>query len=112
MKSEELAFAPIRQLNLDPTNASLDQEKTEVGEEQDSVSVGVLLAFLWASEQGLLNAVTLSDVQESPHLNHQCKLIVQKIRKTVASQAGSSLDPAGGGVLPRRAQCCRCRRPS
>ena len=36
-------------------------------EEQDKLEV--ILAFLWASEQGLLSAVTLSDMKESPHLN-------------------------------------------
>ena len=55
----------------------------------------VLLACLWASKQGLLTSVTLSDMAESPHLNHQFKLILDKIRKDTP-QTGSTLDPAGG----------------
>jgi hypothetical protein len=91
--AKSLAFALIEQLNQELANASSAQEKTEVEEEKGYMEV--LLAFLWASEQGLLTAVTLSDGQESPHLNHQCELIMKKIR-TIAPQAGPSSDPAGG----------------
>jgi hypothetical protein len=91
--AQSLAFALIEQLNQELANASSAQEKTEVEEEKGHMEV--LLAFLWASDQGLLMAVTLSDVQESPHHNHQCELIMKKIR-TIAPQAGQSLDPAGG----------------
>jgi hypothetical protein len=94
IQAKSLAFALIKQFNQDLTNASSDQEKAEIGDERDNAEV--LLAFLWASEQGLLTGVTLSDVPESPHLNHQCELIVQKIRKTTAPQSGTALDPAGG----------------
>jgi len=98
MKSKHFAFALIKELNQELANTATEQEKVEICEEQDNV--GVLLAFLWASEQGLLAVVTLLDVQESPHLNHQCKLIVQKVCNTVTPQAGtSSLDPTGGLVI-------------
>jgi hypothetical protein len=77
MRSRQLDWALIRQLTGELTAADTEQERTEVREEQENV--GILLAFLWASEQGLLNPVTLLDMPESPHLNHQCELIVKKI---------------------------------
>jgi hypothetical protein len=49
-----------------------DQERAATREEQENV--GALLAFLWASEQGLLSPVTLTDMPESPHLNHQSSM--------------------------------------
>jgi hypothetical protein len=75
----------------------LNEEKEEIAEEQQNV-MGVLLAFLWASEQGLLNSATLLDVAESPHLNHRCKLIAQKIRSPVTTTSGGSGD-AGSAAL-------------
>ena len=89
-----LAYAVIKQLNLELADSITDQEKAEVRDEMDNLEV--LLAFLWASEQGLLTTVTLLDMEESPHLNHQCELILRKIRKSDTPQAGLALDPAGG----------------
>jgi hypothetical protein len=94
MRSKTLAWAIIKQMNEELTNAGTDQEKADVQEEQENV--GVLLAFLWASERGLLTPVTLSDMEESPHLNHQCELIVDKIRTPTTPKAGGPLDTASG----------------
>jgi hypothetical protein len=69
-------------------NAATDSERADVAEEQDNVEV--LLAFLWASERGLLSPVKLGDMEESPHLNHQCELLLNKIRTPVKPQAGTS----------------------
>jgi hypothetical protein len=55
----------------------MDSERADVAKEQDNVEV--LLAFLWASERGLLSPVTLGDMEVSPHLNHRCELILNKI---------------------------------
>ena len=35
-------------------------------------------------------------MEESPHLNHKCELILGKIRKPNSPQSGSALDPAWG----------------
>ena len=43
-----------------------------------------------------MSPVTLSDMLESPHLNHQCELIARKICNPVAPAAGTSLDAALG----------------
>ena len=95
MRSKQLAWAIVQQLTEALNAAETEQEKAETREEQENV--GTLLAFLWASEQGLLTAVTLTDMPESPHLNHQCELIVNKIRKIgTPAQAGTSLDSASG----------------
>jgi hypothetical protein len=45
----------------------------------------VLLAFLWAAEQGLLTQVHLVEMPESLRLNHQCELAMSKIRKMNSS---------------------------
>ena len=79
---------------LELADSTTDQEKAEVEEEMDKLEV--LLTFLWAFEQGLLSSVTLLDMEESPHLNHQCDLILGKIRKSDTPQTGSALDSAGG----------------
>jgi hypothetical protein len=95
MRSKTLAWAIIKELSEEFAAAETVQERTEVTEEQENV--GTLLAFLWASEQGLLTPVTLSDMPESPHLNHQCELIVKKIRSpAITPAAGTSLDSASG----------------
>jgi hypothetical protein len=94
MRSKALAWAVIKELSEELAAAETDQERAEVTKEQENV--GTLLAFLWASEQGLLTPVALLDMQESPHLNHQCKLIVRKIRSPATPAAGTSLDSASG----------------
>ena len=94
MRSKKLASAIVQQLTEELNAADTEQERTEAREEQENV--GILLAFLWASEQGLLTPVTLTDMPESPHLNHQCELIAKKIRTPVTPQAGTSLDAASG----------------
>ena len=69
MKSRELAFILIKQLNQELiADAAMEQEKAEIRKEQNHVEV--LLTFLWTSEQGRLIAVKLSDILESPHLKH------------------------------------------
>ena len=94
-RAKPLAYAIIEQLkNLDVADSTTDQEKAEVKDKMDNLEV--LIAFFWVSEQGLLTSVTLSDMEESPHLNHQCELILGKIRKSDTPQTGSALDPAGG----------------
>ncbi len=93
-RSKDLAWEIIKQLTEELNNATTDSERADVAEEQDNVEV--LLAFLWASERGLLSPVTLGDMEESPHLNHQCELILNKIRTPVNSQAGTSLNSASG----------------
>ena len=93
IRAKALAYVIIDELNSDLRGSTTEQEKVEVREEMNSSEV--LLACLWASKQGLLTSVTLSDMAESPHLNHQCELILDKIRKDTP-QTGSTLDPAGG----------------
>ena len=61
-------------MNFELAELSTDQEKAELRDEMDNLDV--LLAFLWAFEQGLLTTVRLSDMEESPHLNYQCELIL------------------------------------
>jgi hypothetical protein len=92
IRSKTLAWATIKQKKEEVAGAGSEQEKSDVEEEQENL--GVLLAFLWASEKGLLTPVALSDMEESPHLNHQCELIVNKIRAPAAPQAG--LNTASG----------------
>ena len=82
IRSKTLAWAIIQQKKEELASAVSAQEKSDIEEEQENL--GVLLAFLWASEKGLLTPVTLSDMEESPHLNHQCELIVTKIRASEA----------------------------
>jgi hypothetical protein len=64
--SETLAWGAIENRAEGLIAAESDQERAEIREEQDNI--GTLLAFPWASEQGLLNPVTLTDMPESPHL--------------------------------------------
>ena len=80
-KVKAVAYATIEQLNSELAASTTDQEKSEVREERDKLEV--LLAFLWASEQGLLTAVTFSGMEESPHLNHQCEFILRKIASRI-----------------------------
>jgi hypothetical protein len=96
-RSKDLAWDIIKQLKAELNNATTNEEQSDVAEEQENVEV--LLAFLWASERGLLSPVTLGDMEESPHLNHQCELILNKIRTPVNSQAGNALDPSAGIAL-------------
>ena len=53
-RAKALAYAIIKQLNLESADSTTDQEKAEVHDEMDNLEV--LLAFLWASEQGLLTS--------------------------------------------------------
>jgi hypothetical protein len=94
VRSKDLAWGVIKQLTEELAAATTDSERTDIGEEQDNVEG--LLAFLWASERGLLSPITLGDMGESPHVNHQCELIMNKIRTPVKPQAGTSLDTASG----------------
>ena len=94
-QSEDLGLRQhnrIAELGLGGFDHGTGKSRSEGRNEQ---SLEVRLAFLWASEQGLLTSVTLSDMEESPHLNHQCELTLGKIRKDTP-QTGSALDPAGG----------------
>ena len=93
-RRKALAYAIMEQLSLELADLTTDREKAEVKDEMDNLEV--LLAFLWASEQGLLTLVTLSDMEESPQLfNHQCELILGKNRKLDTPQTELALDPAG-----------------
>jgi hypothetical protein len=94
MRSKTLAWAVIKELSEELAAAETDQERAEVTKEQENV--GILLAFLWASEQGLLTPVRLSDMRESPPLNHQCELIVGKLHSPATPAAGRTLDSASG----------------
>jgi hypothetical protein len=91
VRSKTLAWHLIENLTEGLIAAESDQERAEIEEEQDNV--GTLLAFLWASEQGLLTPVTLTNIPESPHLNHQSELIVKKI-SAITAPTGKSLDLA------------------
>jgi hypothetical protein len=86
-RSKDLAWDIIKQIAEELNNAATDSERADVAEEQDNIEV--LLAFRWASERGLLSPGTLGDMEESPHLNHQCELILNKIRTPVKPQAGN-----------------------
>ena len=94
IRAKALAWASIEQSTEELTGVGSAEEWAEITKEQENM--GVLLTFLWASKQGLLNSVTLSDVAESPRLNHQCELIAQKIRSPVAPTAGASVDTDSG----------------
>jgi hypothetical protein len=52
MRAKELAWEVIKQL---ATELTTDSEGVDVAEEQENLEV--LLAFLWASERGLLRPV-------------------------------------------------------
>jgi hypothetical protein len=90
MRAKELAWGVIKQLATELTAAATDSERVDVAEEQENVEV--LLAFL----RGLLSPVTLRNMEGSPHLNQQHKLILNKVRTPVKPQAGTSLDSALG----------------
>jgi hypothetical protein len=97
-RSKDLAWDIIEQIAEELNNATTDSERAHVAKEQDNVEV--LLAFLWASEErGLRSPVTVGDMEESPHLNHQSELILNKIWTPVKPQAGTSLDLASGLAL-------------
>jgi hypothetical protein len=96
-RSKDLAWDIIEQITEESKNPTTDSERADVAKEQDNVEV--LLAFLWASERGLLSPVALGDMEESPHLNHQCELILNKIQTPVKPQAGTSLDSVSGLAL-------------
>jgi hypothetical protein len=96
IRSKVLAWGMIKQIDDELTNARTGQEKADVLEEQENV--GVLLAFLWASDDGLLTPVTLSDTCKSLHLNHQCELIVKQIRTPTTLQLGASLTDSVSGL--------------
>jgi hypothetical protein len=82
--------------NIQKLEADADPNSTQEQEtiEAEKEYLEVLLAFLWASEQGLLSQVTLDEMPESPHLNHQCELVMNKIRKS--STTNSPTDAASG----------------
>jgi hypothetical protein len=64
-RSKTLAWTTVDELATESLAAGSDQERAATREEQEKV--GTLLAFLRASEQGLLSPVTLADMPESPH---------------------------------------------
>jgi hypothetical protein len=89
------AWALVDKLAAGSLTAGSDQERAKIREEQENV--GTLLAFLWASEQGLfLSPVTLADMLESPHRDHQCKLIVKKAGNNIMTPAGKLQDATSG----------------
>jgi hypothetical protein len=74
-----LMINEIRQMEgtVPPPSA---QELQELQEQQEK-GLHIVLAFLWAVSQKLLQAVPLNDTPESDQLNHhQCKLIRRKVR--------------------------------
>jgi hypothetical protein len=60
--------------------------------EEAKRDVEALLAFLWTSAKGVFTAMRLADIPESPQLNHQCKLLHQKVR-------GGGTAPMMGGTI-------------
>jgi hypothetical protein len=60
----------------------------------------VVLAFLWAVSQKLLQAAPLTDTPESDQLNHQCELIRRKVRPNRATVPGAGNGPHPGRVTP------------
>ena len=84
-QAKEMAIIILDLVRIDPDD---DEEEDEIIEEKKRAAVGaeLILAFLWASEQGALTPVQLSDAQENPHLN-------QTIRSIKAKLGGGVGDP-------------------
>ena len=69
----------FKMINVLAVNA--DDEESEVREEKvtEQEWAESLLAFLWASEQGFLNAIHLEDVPENGIMNHTIRSIKEKL---------------------------------
>ena len=79
-------------LDMVRPNPDDDEEEDETVEAKKKAAAGaeLVLAFLWASEQGTLTPVQLLDVHENPHLKNQ-------IIRSIKAKLGGS-----GGTLPPR----------
>jgi hypothetical protein len=108
-RSKTLAWHLIESLAEGLITAESDQERAEIKEEQDNV--GMLLAFLWASEQGLLTPVTLTNMPENPHLNHQCELVVKRELAPSRLRRESLWTRRRDSRWQHTTLCSRCRAP-
>ena len=81
-QSKELAMIIIDMIRVDP-----DEDDEEIVEEKAKAATGAeqVLSFLWASEQGALTPVILTDVQESPYLNQTIRAIKEKLGRGEAN---------------------------
>jgi hypothetical protein len=92
--AKTLAMETIKYLNNEEEASETEEEKRGLRREMRNVEA--LLAFLWAAKQGLLTQVHLTEMPESPHPNHQCELVMSKIRKTIPSETSTTSDAADG----------------
>jgi hypothetical protein len=70
------------------------QELQELASQKKELHV--VLAYLWAVSRKLVGTVSLTDLPESPQLNHQCELIRGKVRSGGTGDPGL---PARGATL-------------
>ena len=75
-KSSDLAMTIIGMVRIDPDE---DDEDTIEDKQLAANGAELVLSFLWASEQGALTPVLLSDVQENPYLNQTIRVIKEKL---------------------------------
>ncbi|KAI2504386.1 hypothetical protein MHU86_10065 [Fragilaria crotonensis] len=76
VRSRELAIKIIDALRVDPEE---DDEEEVERKLSDATNLELLLGMLWASDNGGLTAVRLTDVDENPTLNHTIRNIKRKL---------------------------------
>ena len=92
VRSKELAFAIIESVRLDPEEE--DEEEIEK-KENEAKALELLLATLWASENGFLTKVNLRDIVENPILNHLVRTVKEKLRETPEPGAPGGVGEVG-----------------
>ena len=90
IRSKDLAFSIIESVRLDPEEE--DEEEIE-RKENEAKALELILATLWASENGFLTKVNLRDIIENPILNHLIRTVKDKLR-----EGPEPTDPGVGDV--------------
>jgi hypothetical protein len=96
IEAKTLAFGILGDINsVTDNNPNMSEDEARNVEEAKR-DVEALLAFLWTSARGgLITSIHLTDIPESPQLNHQCELLRQKVRG-----GGTTLTPGGTIGVP------------
>jgi hypothetical protein len=90
--SKNLAINIIDAIRIDP---EMDDDEEMARKEGEAQGLELLLAMLWASHNGGLTPVTLSDIRGNPTLNQITASIKDKLR----SGGGGVTPPAAGGAI-------------
>lgn len=102
VRSRELAIDIIDALRVDPDE---DDAEEVAKKHSDATNLELLLGILWASDNGGLTEVRMTDVEENPTLNHAIRAIKDKLRNDGRPTAntereGQDEEPEGDAAAP------------